>query len=125
MNLESAHLRTALIWMSVAAFLVSLFADEGLYTWLFGVVAAGWFFWIYLEWVQSDFANGDFVSWKVLLFLIACAFLTAAPVVLGIVFWDLDGRAAAGLAMIIGAICVGAGKLVFRGDRRQSGELPD
>ena len=111
--------------MSVAAFLVSLFADEGLYPWLFGVVAAGWFFWIYLEWVQGDFADGDFVGRKALLFLIVCAILTAAPVVLGIVFWDLDGRAAAGLAMIIGAMCVGVGKLVFGGDRKQSGKLPD
>ena len=125
MNLESAHLRTALIWMSVAAFLISLFADDGLYPWLLGAVSAGWFFWMYLEWVQGDFALGDYISKKALLFLLASTGLTAAPVVLGIVYWDLNGRAAAGLAMIIGAICLGIGKLVFRGARKRSEEAPD
>ena len=125
MNLESAHLRSALIWMSVAAFLISLFADDGLYPWLLGVVSAGWFFWIYLEGVQGDFAHGDFVSRRALLFLIASACLTATPVVLGIVFWDWDGRAAAGFAMLIGTICLGIGKLVFRGAQQRSEESPD
>ncbi|NNC51667.1 MAG: hypothetical protein HKO08_01345 [Erythrobacter sp.] len=111
--------------MSIAAFLISLFADDGLYPWLLGVVGAGWFFWIYLEWVQDDFAHGDFVSKKALFFLIASAGLTATPVIIGIVLWDLDGRAAAGLAMLIGAICLGVGKLVFRGAQKRPEELPD
>ena len=123
--MERAHLRSALIWMSVAAFIINLFADDGLYPWLLGVVGAGWFFWIYLEWIQDDAAHGDFISRKAILFLIACAGITATPVVLGLVYWDLDGRAAAGLAMIVGAICLAIGELVFRDVRRASEEDPD